>query len=247
MSGEHKETGEQSWIMLEDGGNWTQGQLAARVPPTEGEEGEEAASHRLPRVGMDRDVRDALEQAERSLQQAALDKLHRDNSDDDASTVRSSPIIKSFGPGGTYWDEADTEGGAPRLEREHIAFQSLGIVRSDTPIPSTVTISNPSGGSATSSPKTILGRGIVGKGFEGTPDEDDMFKREDEQSGSLFSWILGIPAHPNFVPLVFSHVMTLLVGFYIGTRRATLHTSSTPSNTNQVTPGTQQCLSSPGA
>jgi hypothetical protein len=256
---------EQSWIVLDEGG-WGNSRPPTASPtrPSARDDDEDLESRIPRRIAMDRDVREALELAERSLEMAGtLDEFslrsNRGNSDDDNSTVRSSPANKSMhSAGGIFVDDVYEDKyngrGPPTIignrrgggiviatDAEHIAFQNIKMMggpRPDTPLAG----NNPSCSSSSSSPSSTTNYQKANP-LSWSQDSTDLKRDDDEGDLSFLQWAFGISASSNFVPLVFSHVVTLLVGFYIGSRRSSSSSSSTTASVN-ITPSSPQCTTS---
>jgi len=269
---------EQSWIVLDDNG-W----VSASRPPTASpsrplrqEDDDEDDELRVPkRLGMDRDVREALEMAERSLELAASSdnfafrRLNRGSSDEERSSVNGSPSSK-VNNGSGFTEESYPENkyngrGPPTIsntrrglvittDSEHIAFQNIKLVSSD-PRPETPTISlngpplapkEPSTFKVVSSPgpsRVVNAPNPAWNSSDNhieTSNASSLKTEGDDSEGSFLHWAFGVPGNSSLVPLVFSHMVTLLVGFYIGTRRST----STPStNSGGSSSVGSQCIS----
>jgi len=274
-------TVEQSWIVLDDNG-W----VSASRPPTASpsrarladDDDEDNQENRVARrVGMDRDVREALELAERSLELAgSIDEFsrRRDHSDDEASTPqRSSPLSyrSTFNNAAISEDSRDDpyNGRAPPMaggsrrgniiiatDSEHVAFQNIRLV-SSTPRPETPILG------ASPFAKEVVPRSAsyISQLNLNRPTTDEVDAREtvpvrspksgihdrsakpdeeeNENDRSLLQWMFGISGHSNIVPLVLSHAVTLLIGFYFGTRRSSIASSSATTSSSNVSTGIQ--------
>jgi hypothetical protein len=256
-------TVEQSWIVLDDNG-WMisatsrppTASPSRRSPRLEDDGDEEEELRTAHRIGMDRDVREALEMAERSLELAGstdeftFRKSQRVQSDDDLSTQRSSPVSRmGLGYGGFPEDTvegkyngraAPTVGGNRRgfiisTDSEHVAFQNIKAPsRGDTPVPSLLAqpvSKDPTRSAIESSSGLSSSRSYENHARPHSAVSNNQSSRpigeDEEHTGSLIKWMLAISGSPNFVPLALSHVVTLLIGFYLGGRRAGSLTTNT--------------------
>jgi hypothetical protein len=262
--------GEQSWIVLDDNGS-----VSASRPPTASpsrptrfneEDGEEAENRLLKRVGMDRDVREALELAERSLEMAGsadefMFRRAQISSDDDRSSpggrilMSNAAMVEDFVEDRYNGRAPPTISGNRRglviaTDSEHVAFQNIKLV-SSSPRPDTPTL--PSSGvpqNASSAGKDVGFKSLstasnrtqpISSNYrlstiipESGTDEGSKSEDDEEIEGSFLHWAFGMSGSSSLVPIMFSHVITLLVGFYIGSRR-----SSAPSSPSTNTAGTQ--------
>lgn len=244
---EHNPNVEQSWIVLDDRG-W-----GASRPPTASptrpssqlrsvreEEEEEGEISR--RIGMDRDVREALELAERSLELAgsAEEFLAR------SPRVNSSDESMHEGAAGSIWAEGLLEdrynGRAPPTVRrtvaittdsEHVAFKNIRLISADDD------------SSQSSSNALVVDEVSVKSMSDEEPAQvSNPAKHEytaasnpdhqHETEKGVFEWILGLQVSTNVLPLVLSHTVALLAGFYFGLRRSSTCSPSSQASGSSV-------------
>jgi len=247
----HHPAVEQSWIVLDESG-W-----ASSRPPTaspsrrsarfdDDDETEEDDNSSLRRIGMDRDVREALEAAERSLQVAGTaDEFGRSSAERPFSDDEEEPMASSFARNSLssatgedrYNGRGDptVRGNHPRIvlsmDTEHVAFRKLRAEQ-DTPRaltpPVRAPIEPPAVEDVPSTPNVIrvqTGPPSVKPNTElrlqsEHPRTSDDSSKEDDSDKSLLQWILGIYGGSNFTPLLLSHAVTLVIGLYLGTRKS---------------------------
>jgi hypothetical protein len=234
---------EQSWIVLDDQG-WSSRPPTASpsrqltlsrqlAPPTltghESEEEDESdGSRRVHRLGMDRDVREALELAERSLELAGsaeefAGKVGPLAHDEETDVIRASPMMNyvvrdSGGGGGIAFSDNPEDpyrGRNPPVVRRtppNVA-ENVRVVSSTTAVNLSSASASPFVPFATAQPMALPVRNLSPgpKGQKLAPD--------DEEDGSLIHWFFGLSPNSSPVPLILSHILTLAAGYYIGTRR----------------------------
>jgi hypothetical protein len=265
---DHHPAVEQSWIVLDEQG-WANSRPPTaspsrpgpRLSPFKVENDEEEEGQPLSRrLGMDRDVREALELAERSLELAGsadefAPRRTRANSDEDAQ--RSSPYSQPLSRNAMGWGEDSVEdrynGRAPPLikrafaistDSEHVAFQNIRLVGG-----STVTADeqpNQFAADASSSIQSVEGGKADHRSSPLIPlirsyDIDTLGSiSEGEEEGSFLQWMFGLQSNSSTYPLVLSHALTLVVGFYLGFRRGAIVTSTSSTQNSAAMSGVSQ-------
>jgi len=266
---------EQSWIVLDSG--WgSRPPTASPTRPVRADDDDEEESKFPRHIGMDRDVREALELAERSLELGGSSddfsrRSNRENSDDDNSTVRSSPANRSHftnvfademledkyngrGPPVISSNRRNAGGILISTDSEHVAFQNIKLVssmnRPDTPIPGlNYSLSSSAfkdfGSEVPNSTVALISAPNISASSPALPETNEeqnskIEDEEEEEEGSFLHSFFGLPGNSSLIPLVFSHMVTLLVGFYIGSRRSSSSAHSTshssPTTVSPTTP-----------
>jgi len=247
---DHPPTVEQSWIVLDEHG-WS----SASRPPTASPSrldprlhDDEEEDHMRRRLGMDRDVREALELAEQSLELAgSVDEFNtrprRTSSDEDLLHAKSSPLVNFVAKSG-WTDESPPDdrynGRAPPVikrslaiatDSEHVAFKNIKMVsspRDDHRHAQSMSTSQTDGFREVSSSSDS--RAIE----NAYPTKENTSCAEYEENGeSLLHWFFGLQSNASIVPVIVSHSLTLLAGLYLGYRRAScVQPAPTTTSTN---------------
>jgi hypothetical protein len=253
---------EQSWIVLDDMG-WVPGSRPstaspsrpmARSTPFHREEDEDdediEPENQVRRLGMDRDVREALELAERSLELAGSVEeffLHqgRMGPDDDGFYVRTSPSAL-VNRGGECDDKYN--GRAPPVVRrsigistdsEHISFKSVKAEQPQQQFGENEDKRSVVEEKICEKPHEVDSQLSFIKTSRPSDPTDYSFDNEQDDEGGIFQWIFGLQVKASLLPLLVSHSLTLLAGLYFGYRRSShLHQHSSSTSTTSAPPVT---------
>lgn len=243
---------DQSWIVLDENG-WapssrpstaSPGRPASQRPVRSEEEGgsdddDSLSQHNaMRRVGMDRDVREALEMAERSLELAgSVDEFstrrHRGNSEDDMVGIRTSPVNLQPVQYNSHSELALCDPyngrGTPVIRRalvistdsEHIAFQHVSS-RTGSEAKAIADYRSTEINYSNCDPKheDTNSENNQSHQYSGPskPSRNDAV--DDISAFGIFRWVLGTESSVSFMPLLFSHALALLAGVYLGMRRS---------------------------
>jgi len=239
-------TGEQSWIVLDERG-WGTSRPSSASPSRPlahvpfhhvNDEDEEDEIRQVDRrLGMDRDVREALELAERSLELAGSAEefsFRRFRTGSEEETHGHSTILKSLRTDSESPDDRYNGRAPPTVKRsiaiatdsEHIAFRNItgvtdSVGESKCPSPAQALAQAESNSDAYIGQK----RGIIISSHRPHSEEEDL--------SSPF-WFLGLSSSSNMLPLILSHALTLLAGFYLGFKRASIAPATSQGSTSSV-------------
>jgi len=243
-SDHHAPNVEQSWIVLDDQG-WPSSRPPTASPTRpvprlspfredeEDDDDDSVEQHALRRLGMDRDVREALELAERSLELAGSAEefalQHLKAPDDDGTSFRSSPlnnyVTRQVQHRPDDLDDPYNGRGPPTVKRvfgvspdsETIGFRNIKVVNtlSEAQVPQS---STPGPEDVRSSKRTIIPAEI----------------ESDDSDEGFLQWMFGLQQNASVLPLVISHSITLIAGLYLGLRRASSVAGSTTSTSSNV-------------
>ena len=253
---DHLPAVEQSWIVLDEQG-WANSRPPTASPSrtvhrgttvVKEEEEDDENSSQFRRLGMDRDVREALELAERSLELAgSLDEFTQLRAVNEDDGLRGSPYSQPHSRNTVGWGEDCSEdrynGRAPPMvkralaistDSEHVAFQNIRVISgSDTTggEVSQVNQSSPDSLSARQYDESRVDHHRPLSMYEARKVEHEPTEgiRESEEESSLLHWMFGLQLNSSTYPLVISHTITLLVGFYLGFKRGATTSVSAPN------------------
>jgi hypothetical protein len=236
-------TVEQSWIVLDDHG-WPSSRPPTASPTRpvphlspfheDDDVDDEGDQHNLRRIGMDENVREALELAERSLELAGradeFSNHHFKAVSDEEANYRSSPLNNYVTKQGQNRTEDQIEDpyngrGPPTVKRtygissdiESTSFRNIKVVNSMTEV-QPPRVSTPMSDHDKALKRTII------------PPEIDA---EDSEEGFL-QWMFGLQGNASLFPLVLTHGLTLIAGFYLGVRRASAVSGTNASSSSNV-------------
>jgi len=243
---------EQSWIVLDDHG-WASSRPGTaspsrpvpRMPLFEEEEEDDDDSSITRRLGMDRDVREALELAERSLELAGsaeefVSSHYRNESSEDDQQIGLASQISS--KSAMQFTEDSVENryngrGPPMVKRtltiatdsEHKAFQNIKVVGGSVAFDEQPARSSPLQASETTSradtPMPFVEQTwIPSKAYHHNdkPSSPYYASENNEDDEGFLQWMFGLQPNASVLPLVLTHAITLAAGLYIGMKRVSL-------------------------